>query len=66
MLLSMLTPGIAKPLTRPKEVLMGLRSATDGAPPCLSLVFIGRASYRLSLGVRWTGLLPGWPPHYWR
>jgi hypothetical protein len=39
MLLSKLTPGTAKPLTRPEEVLpMGPRSATDGEPPCLSLL----------------------------
>jgi hypothetical protein len=36
MLLSKLTP---KPLTRPEEVLLtGPRSATNGEPPCLSLV----------------------------
>jgi hypothetical protein len=39
MLLSKLTPGTAKPLTRPEEVLpMGPRSATDSGPPCPSLV----------------------------
>jgi hypothetical protein len=39
MLLSKLPSGAAKPLTRPEEVLpMGPRSATDGGPPCLSLV----------------------------
>jgi hypothetical protein len=39
MLLSKLTPGAAKPLMHPKEALpMGPRSATDGGPPCLSLV----------------------------
>jgi hypothetical protein len=39
MLLSKLTPGTAKPLTRPEEVLpIGLRSVTDGGLPCLSLV----------------------------
>jgi hypothetical protein len=39
MLLSKLTLGAAKPLTRPEEVLpMGPRSATDGGPPYLSLV----------------------------
>jgi hypothetical protein len=39
MLLSKLTPGAAKPLTCPEKVLpMWLRSATDGGPPCLSLV----------------------------
>jgi hypothetical protein len=39
MLLSKLTPGAAKPLTRPEYVLsMGPRSATDGGPSCLSLV----------------------------
>jgi hypothetical protein len=38
MLLSKLTPGVAKPLTRPEETLpMGPRSSTDGGPPCLSL-----------------------------
>jgi hypothetical protein len=39
MLLSKLTPGAAKPLTRPEEVyLRGPRLATDGGLPCLSLV----------------------------
>jgi hypothetical protein len=39
MLLSKLTPGAAKPLTRSKEVLpTGPRLATDGGLPCLSLV----------------------------
>jgi hypothetical protein len=39
MLLSKLTPGAAKPLTRPDEVLsIGPRSATDGGPSCLCLV----------------------------
>jgi hypothetical protein len=39
MLLSKLTPGATKPLIRPEEVLpMGPRLATDGRPPCLSLV----------------------------
>jgi hypothetical protein len=39
MLLSMLTPGGAKPLTRPEEVLpKGPHSAIDGGSPCLSLV----------------------------
>jgi hypothetical protein len=39
MLLSKLTPGTAKPLTRPEEVLpTGSHSAIDGGPPCLSLV----------------------------
>jgi hypothetical protein len=39
MLLSKLTPGAAKPLTRPKEVLpMVPHSATDGGPPCLNVV----------------------------
>jgi hypothetical protein len=39
MLLSKLTPGAAKPLTRPKEVLpTGPRSAIDGGSPYLSLV----------------------------
>jgi hypothetical protein len=39
MLLSKLTPGIAKPLMRPEEVLpTGPRLATDGGSPCLSLV----------------------------
>jgi hypothetical protein len=39
MLLSKLIPGVAKPLTRPEKVLpMEPRSATDGGPPCLSLV----------------------------
>jgi hypothetical protein len=39
MLLSKLTPGAAKPLMRVEEALpMGPRSATDGGPPCLSLV----------------------------
>jgi hypothetical protein len=39
MLLSKLTPRVAKPLMRPEEVLpMGSRSATDGGPPYLSLV----------------------------
>jgi hypothetical protein len=39
MLLSKLTPDEAKPLTRPGEVLpMGSRLATDGGPPCLSLI----------------------------
>jgi hypothetical protein len=41
MLLSKLTPGVAKPLTRPEEVsLRGPRSGTDGGSPCLSLVLI--------------------------
>jgi hypothetical protein len=39
MLLSKLTRGAVKPLTLPEGVLpMGPRSATDGGPPCLSLV----------------------------
>jgi hypothetical protein len=39
MLLSRLTPGTAKPLMRPEEVLpMGPHSATGGGPPCLNLV----------------------------
>jgi hypothetical protein len=39
MLLSKLTPRAAKPLTRPEGVLpMRPRSATNGGPPCLSLV----------------------------
>jgi hypothetical protein len=39
MLLSKLTPGAAKLLMRPEEVLsMEPRSATDGGSPCLSLV----------------------------
>jgi hypothetical protein len=39
MLLSKLTPGTAKPLTRLEEVLpKGPHSATDGGLPCLSLV----------------------------
>jgi hypothetical protein len=39
MLLSKLTPGTAKPLTRHEEVLpTGPRLATDGGSPCLSLV----------------------------
>jgi hypothetical protein len=39
MLQSKLTPGVAKPLTRPEEVLlMRPRSATDGGLHCLSLV----------------------------
>jgi hypothetical protein len=39
MLLSKLTPGAAKPLIHHEEVLlMGPCSATDGGPPCLSLV----------------------------
>jgi hypothetical protein len=39
MLLSKLTLGTAKPLTRPEKVLpTGPRSATDGESPCLSLV----------------------------
>jgi hypothetical protein len=36
MLLSKLTPGVAKPSTHPEGVLpMGPRSATNGEPPCL-------------------------------
>jgi hypothetical protein len=39
MLLSKLTPGAAKPLTRPEEVLpTGPHLATDGGSPCLSLI----------------------------
>jgi hypothetical protein len=39
MLLSKLTPGAAKPLTRPEEVLpTEPRSATDGGASCLSLI----------------------------
>jgi hypothetical protein len=39
MLLSKLTSGATKSLTRPEKVLpMGPRSATDGGPPCLSVV----------------------------
>jgi hypothetical protein len=39
MLLSKLTPNIAKPLTRPEEVLpKGPRLATDDGSSCLSLV----------------------------
>jgi hypothetical protein len=39
MLLNKLTPGAAKPLTRPEEVLpTGPHSAANGGPPCLSLV----------------------------
>jgi hypothetical protein len=39
MLLSKLTTGAAKPLTRPEEVLpMGPHSAIDGGLPYLSLV----------------------------
>jgi hypothetical protein len=39
MLLSKLTKGAAKHLTRPEQVLpMGSRSATGDGPPCLSLV----------------------------
>jgi hypothetical protein len=39
MLLSKLTPGAAKHLTRPEEVsLRGRHSATDGGSPYLSLV----------------------------
>jgi hypothetical protein len=39
MLLIKLTPGTAKPLTRPEEVLpMMLRSATDGGSPYLNLI----------------------------
>jgi hypothetical protein len=39
MLLSKLTLGATKPLTRPEKVLpMWPRSAIDGGPPCLSLV----------------------------
>jgi hypothetical protein len=39
MLLSKLTTGAAKPLTRPEEFLpKGPRSATDDGSPCLSLV----------------------------
>jgi hypothetical protein len=40
MLLSKLTPGTAKPLTCPEEVLtMGPRSATDDGSPCLNLFY---------------------------
>jgi hypothetical protein len=39
MLLSKLTLGATKFLTRPEGVLpLGPRSATDGGPPCLILV----------------------------
>jgi hypothetical protein len=39
MLLSKLTPGVAKPLTRREEILpTGPHSATDGGSPCLSLL----------------------------
>jgi hypothetical protein len=39
MLLSKLTPGIAKPLTRLEEVLpMGPYPTTDGRLPCLNFV----------------------------
>jgi hypothetical protein len=39
MLLSKLTPGAAKPLTRPEKVLhIGPRSATDGGLLCLRLI----------------------------
>jgi hypothetical protein len=39
MLLSKLTPGAVKPLTRPEEVfLRGPHSAIYGGSPCLSLV----------------------------
>jgi hypothetical protein len=39
MLLSKLTPGAAKPPMRPEGVfLMGSRLATDGGPPCFSLI----------------------------
>jgi hypothetical protein len=39
MLLSKLTSGAAKPLMQPEEVLpMGPHLATNGGPPCLSLV----------------------------
>jgi hypothetical protein len=39
MLLSKLTSGVAKPLTRLEEVLpKEPRSTTDGGSPCLSLV----------------------------
>jgi hypothetical protein len=39
MLLSKLTPGAAKPLTRLEDVLLKRpRSATDGGSSCLSLV----------------------------
>jgi hypothetical protein len=46
MLLNKLTSSAVKPLTRPEEVLpMGPHSATDGGPPCLSLVpYPGRAT----------------------
>jgi hypothetical protein len=39
MLQSKFAPDTAKTLMRPEEVFpMGPRSATDGGPPCLSLV----------------------------
>jgi hypothetical protein len=45
-LLSKLTPGVFKPLTRYEEALpTGPRSATNGGPPCLSLVpYLERAT----------------------
>jgi hypothetical protein len=41
-----LTLGMINPLTRPEEVLpLGPRLATDGGPPCLSLVsYLERAT----------------------
>jgi hypothetical protein len=66
-MLSKLTPGAAEPPTRLEGVLpMGPRSATNDGPPYLSLVPYPEACYRLSLGVCWTCLLPGCPPHHWR
>jgi hypothetical protein len=46
MLLSKLTPGAAKPPTRPEEAFpMAPRLATDGGPSCLSLVpYLERAT----------------------
>jgi hypothetical protein len=55
MLLSKLTPGIAKPLTRPEEVLlMGPHSAW----------FCTQSALQAELGVYWMGLLPGCLTHH--
>jgi hypothetical protein len=62
MLQSKLTSGAAKPLTPEGVLPMGPRSVTDGRPSCLSLVPYPER-YRLSLGVRWTGLLRRCLPH---
>jgi hypothetical protein len=62
MLLSKLTSGVAKPLTRHEEVLpTGPRSATDGGSPCLNLVCT-LSTLQAKLRCPLNGLDPWVPP----